>query len=147
MFKGCFRMPEISIEGFDLQSIETMEGMFSMEEWVNGKTVNIENGETISVTANDFKADSQLKTIVFGEKCVGHPNMKNADNVGSMFKMCIALERIYVWEGTTYADLTNKIKNTCFEGDVKLIGGGETVYDNNNRSQLYAKIGTKTSPG
>ncbi len=139
VFMGCVSLEHVYLDKICTEGVYDMTGMFGMYEWVNGKTVDIGKGETISIAKNDIK----LKSIRFGSGCNTN-SITNGDKFGSMFRQCVNLETIYVDE----MDLTNPVKpskTTFFVGDAKLVGGNGTTYINNNEgnSQAYACIDGK----
>ncbi len=143
MFKGCYSMPEISVENLNMKNVTTIEGMFSMEEWVGGKTVTIENGETVGVTADSFKTECKLKIITFGQSCADI-KITHQNNVDRTFKNCIVLKTIYVYPGTAFT--VGGGKYSTFEGCTAIVGGAGTTFQDGRN--IFAKIdGGTGAPG
>ncbi len=117
VFVGCYSMQVISVEGFDLTSVEALDSIFDMSGWIQGKSYTLSNGKTVVV-------DNKLTTIYFGQN-TDH-NIKSNSGVGSMFKQCVNLTTIFVYPGTDLR-IDGK-KNSTFSGAVSLEGGNGTKY-------------------
>ena len=147
LFKGCFRLKHVYLDNMNTHGTKIMTGMFNMGDWNTTKTIDLGDDREISVTPQIFADESALKEIRLGPDFMP-TSVTDANNVGSMFKRCVALETIRVYDGMDITTLTNTPKNTCFEGDTKLKGGAGTVFSSNHTNQYYGCIdGKNGKPG
>ncbi len=116
---------------------------YGFYNYTNLTSVVAGSGVDISNTTNFealFAGCTALQTVDFRET-----NTSAIKNMTSMFKNCVALEKIFVdgnWSTAAVTSSTNMFQNT-----VSIVGGNGTTYDASYIDKTYARIDTTGTLG
>ena len=167
MFWSCSGLTSIDVSNFDTRNVTTMSFMFAYCSVLANLDVSHFNTQNVTDMSFMFAGRNQLTNLdltgfdtqnvttmrAMFDECHGLTqldlssfNTANVTDMGWMFENCENLTSIFVNEGWNTDNVTQS-KN-MFIGCTSLVGGKNTVFDENHIDKDYARIdGGASAPG
>lgn len=141
MFEGCFSLTSLDLSHFNTAKVTDMTRMFS-DCGTQTMTLDVSHFDTQNVTNMQgmfaFYKQTELDLSGF--------DTRNVTNMSGMFALSSDLKAIYVGNSWTVESVT--ASDMMFAGCTSLVGGKNTVFDENHVDKEYAHIdGGENNPG
>ena len=140
MFGSCRALTSLDVSGFNTANVTDMSGMFRSCDALTSLDVSGFDTKQVTSMWSMFSDCDQLTSLD-----VSNFNIEKVEHLNTMFWYCSSLETIYCngdWSSSTAES------NRMFAGCEKLVGGNNTVYDENYVDAAYAiQDGLNGKPG